>query len=197
VCFFSLLSSGRSFEGHLACIPFNIRYSNERRTFNEFSTSSYTRGTFVHHRGFRAWIGIHFGGQTSDGLPFNSVDKMLRPSSTLSAISLLLLGSLSGKALAGQVLTTSGFSTCLASADITVQKLDITYDNDAKTVKFDVAGTSAKSMNVTAVMNVTAYGKQVYQNSFNPCDSDTFVSELCPGKFGTYWLQKCHATGLS
>ena len=139
----------------------------------------------MHHRGFRARIGIHFGGQTSDGLAFNSVDKMLRPSSTLSAISLLLLGSLSGKALAGQVLTTSGFSTCLESADITVQKLDITYDNDAKTVKFDVAGTSAKSMNVTAVMNVTAYGKQVYQNSFNPCDSDTFVSELCPGKFGT------------
>jgi hypothetical protein len=140
----------------------------------------------VHHRGFGARIGIRFVGETSDRLAFNIVDKMLRPFSTLSAISLLLLGSLSGKALAGQVLTTSGFSTCLTSSDITVQKLDITYDNDAKTVTFDVAGTSARSMNVTAVLNVTAYGKQVYQNSFNPCDTATFVSQLCPGKFGTY-----------
>jgi hypothetical protein len=107
---------------------------------------------------------------------------MLRPLATFSSIPLLLLGSLSGAALADQVLTTSGFSTCLASSDITVQKLNITYDNDAKTVTFDVAGTSTKSMNVSAVLNVTAYGESVYSNSFNPCDSSTYVSQLCPGK---------------
>lgn len=101
-----------------------------------------------------------------------------------SAVSLLLLGILPGRALADQVLTTSGFSTCLTNSNITVQKLDITYDNDAKTVTFDVAGTSAKSMNVTAVLNVTAYGTQVYSNSFNPCVQPTFISQLCPGKFG-------------
>jgi hypothetical protein len=89
------------------------------------------------------------------GLPFQIIDKMLRPFSTLSTISLLLLGTLPGKALADQVLTTSGFSTCLTDSNITVQKLDITYNNDAKTVTFDVAGTSEKIMNVTAVLNVT------------------------------------------
>jgi hypothetical protein len=80
---------------------------------------------------------------------------MLRPFSTLSTISLLFLGALSGKALADQILTTSGFSTCLTNSNITVQKLDITYNNDAKTVTFDVAGTSEKVQNVTAVLNVT------------------------------------------
>ena len=116
------------------------------------------------------------------GLSFHIFDKMLRQFSAISAIS-LLLGALPGRALAAQILTTSGFSTCLTNSDITVQKLDITYDNDAKTVTFDVAGSSAKVMNVTAVLNVTAYGTQVYQNSFNPCDPSTFVSQLCPGKF--------------
>ncbi|PMD39976.1 TRP-domain-containing protein [Hyaloscypha variabilis F] len=111
---------------------------------------------------------------------------MLRPLATFSSIPLLLLGSLSGAALADQVLTTSGFSTCLASSDITVQKLNITYDNDAKTVTFDVAGTSTKSMNVSAVLNVTAYGESVYSNSFNPCDSSTYVSQLCPVPVGTF-----------
>jgi hypothetical protein len=113
---------------------------------------------------------------------FTIIDKMLRPFSTLSTISLFLLGALPGRVLADQVLTTSGFSTCLASSNITVQKLDITYDNNAKTVTFDVAGTSATVMNVTAVLNVTAYGVQVYQKSFNPCEPDTYVSQLCPGK---------------
>jgi hypothetical protein len=124
------------------------------------------------------------GAKHQTGLAFHIIDKMLRPFSSLSAISLLLFGALPGRVLADQVLTTSGFSTCLTSSNITVQKLDITYDNDAKNVTFDVAGTSTKSMNVTAILNVTAYGVQVYQNSFNPCDSATYVSQLCPGKFG-------------
>jgi hypothetical protein len=68
VCFFSLLSSGRSFEGHLACIPFNIRYSNERRVFNEFSTSSYYGRDIVHHRGFEARRGIHLWAKHQPGL---------------------------------------------------------------------------------------------------------------------------------
>jgi len=38
-------------------------------------------------------------------------------------------------------------------------------------------------MNVTAQLNVTAYGTTVYHNEFNPCDADTFVAKLCPGTF--------------
>jgi hypothetical protein len=106
---------------------------------------------------------------------------MLRP-----IVSLLLLGTLPARALAAQILKTSGFSTCLAGADITVQNVDIQYDNDNKTVTFNVAGTSTTSINVTAQLNVTAYGTQVYQNSFNPCDASTFVSQLCPVPSGSF-----------
>ena len=106
---------------------------------------------------------------------------MLRPS-----ISLLLLGALSARVLADQILKTSGFSTCLAGSDITVQNVDIEYNNDNKTVTFNVAGTSTKVQNVTAQLNVTAYGKQLYQNSFDPCDASTFVSQLCPVPSGSF-----------
>jgi hypothetical protein len=99
----------------------------------------------------------------------------------LSTISLLLLGTLPGRVLADQILKTSGFSTCLSAANITVQNLDIEYNNDQKTVTFDVAGTSTKVQNVTAQLNVTAYGISVYQNSFNPCSASTYVEQLCPG----------------
>jgi hypothetical protein len=106
---------------------------------------------------------------------------MVRSTSVLSAVSLLLLGTLPAGVLADQILKTNGFSSCLTGASITVQKSDIQYNNDKKQVTFDVAGTSTKSINVTASLEVTAYGTQVYQKSFNPCDSSTYVQQLCPG----------------
>lgn len=112
-----------------------------------------------------------------------SRDMMLRPFSTLSTISLLLLGTLPGRAFADQILQTSGFSTCLSGSTITVQNVDVAYNNDNHTVSFNVAGTSTQTMNVTAQLNVTAYGISVYQNSFNPCFTSTFVSQLCPGTY--------------
>ncbi|PQE27125.1 transient receptor potential ion channel protein [Rutstroemia sp. NJR-2017a WRK4] len=110
---------------------------------------------------------------------------MLRPIS-LSTISLFLLGTLPARVLADQILRTTSFSSCLDQSNIVVQKMDISYDNDAKTVTFNVAGTSNLSQNVTAQLNVTAYGLSVYQNSFNPCDESTKVAALCPLPIGTF-----------
>ncbi|KAF7949492.1 uncharacterized protein EAE97_003001 [Botrytis byssoidea] len=111
---------------------------------------------------------------------------MLRPISTLSTLSLALIGTLPGRVLAAQTLTTTGYTSCLADSNISVQKMAVTYDNDAKTVTFDVAGSSTKSQNVTAEINVTAYGISVYSKTFNPCDSTTFVEQLCPIPVGTF-----------
>ncbi|KAF7929463.1 uncharacterized protein EAE98_005381 [Botrytis deweyae] len=111
---------------------------------------------------------------------------MLRPISTLSTLSLVLIGTLPGRVLAAQTLTTTGYTSCLADSNISVQKMAVTYNNDAKTVTFDVAGSSTKSQNVTAEINVTAYGISVYSNTFNPCDSTTFVEQLCPIPVGVF-----------
>lgn len=80
------------------------------------------------------------------------------------------------------ILKTTGFTTCLDNSTITVTNLNVSYDRVAGAVTFDVAGTSSKRQNVTAALTVTAYGKQVYQKTFNPCDKDTKVDQLCPGK---------------
>ncbi len=98
----------------------------------------------------------------------------------------LLRAALAGALLAGQalgvdVLETVGFSSCNQNASVSVQRVDIKYNNDNKTVTFDVAGTSNEIQNVTAILNVTAYGQNIYSNSFDPCDQATFVQQLCPG----------------
>ena len=56
----------------------------------------------------------------------------------------------------------------------------IEYDNDAKVVTFDLSGSSSASQNVTASLDVVAYGISVYSNTFKPCDES--ISALCPGK---------------
>ena len=86
-------------------------------------------------------------------------------------------------AVAGDVLSSSGFTNCLNNATITVQTANVQFDRTSLTVTFDVAGTSSTEQKVTAELVVTAYGNQVYSKSFNPCDPATLVSELCPGMY--------------
>lgn len=94
----------------------------------------------------------------------------------------ILLASAPLHVLAGDVLQTNGFSSCLdGPSDIVVNKLDITFDRSTKKVVFDVSGTNEKSQKVMATLTVAAYGKNVYNRTFNPCDGDVKVDQLCPG----------------
>lgn len=101
------------------------------------------------------------------------------------------LAVLSKTALAKDVLGTSRFSSCQnGTATIKVDKVNIEYNKDNMTVIFDVAGRSTREQNVTASLSVTAFGSDIFSNSFNPCDSGTFVKQLCPGKDPTPGCQK-------
>ncbi|KAI9850891.1 MAG: hypothetical protein M1838_004870 [Thelocarpon superellum] len=106
--------------------------------------------------------------------------------------SLVLLATVSAPVLATDVLQTTGFNTCLQGAEIQVNQLDVEYSRVNNTVSFDVAGSSAAVHNVTASLTVTAYGNQVYQKDFDPCDPNTKVDQLCPvpaGNFGAHGSQ--------
>lgn len=99
-----------------------------------------------------------------------------------SRAALIILGLLPTQILAADTLSTSGFSSCSKDSEIQVKKLDISFTRSTKKLNFDVAGTNPKEQNVTASLTVHAYGKEVYSKDFNPCSSDNFVEQLCPGK---------------
>lgn len=101
-------------------------------------------------------------------------------------VSLVAL-SLFGSALSADTISTSGFSSCdTGDSAITVQNLDISFDKSTNKLTFNVAGTSAKSQDITASLLVTAYGKQVYNQTFDPCADSTKVDQLCPVPEGTF-----------
>ena len=95
----------------------------------------------------------------------------------------LLFGVIPAGVLCADILRTDGFSTCLDSKDVKVERIEIQYDRRTKELTFDLAGSSAKEQNVTASLDVSAYGQDVYQRDFDPCDGETFVEQLCPGMF--------------
>lgn len=95
-----------------------------------------------------------------------------------TAAAILLLGP--AHVLASNILKTNGYSLCSSNATIKVNNFNVQYDQSSNNVVFDVSGTSDKVQNVTVALVVYAYGKQVYEKDFNPCDSDSKVDELCP-----------------
>lgn len=102
---------------------------------------------------------------------------------------LVLLSTLPARVLGGDILSTQGYSLCSSDPTIQVQALDVQYDRSTNQVVFNVAGSSSKSQKVKAKIVVTAYGRQVYEKSFNPCDSDTYVEQLCPVPAGSFAAQ--------
>lgn len=108
----------------------------------------------------------------------------MRAHTTYSAMlaPFLLLASAPLGVLAGDVLKTNGYSSCLSGvSDIKVNKLDIEFDRSTKKIKFDVSGTNKKEQKVMAILKVNAYGKEVYNKEFDPCEGSTKVDQLCPG----------------
>lgn len=76
------------------------------------------------------------------------------------------------------MLETNGFSSCLNTSDIQVTRMNVKYDRTTNLVTFDLAGSSKSEQKVKAVLTVTAYGKEVYRNEFDPCDKN--MTQLCP-----------------
>ncbi|KAL9130318.1 MAG: hypothetical protein Q9217_001457 [Psora testacea] len=99
---------------------------------------------------------------------------------------LSVLGALFTYALGNDILKTSGFTQCIDGSKIEVQNLDIQFDRQANQLVFDVAGTSTEEQKVMALLSVSAYGKELYSNEFNPCDAATKVDQLCPIPAGTF-----------
>lgn len=112
---------------------------------------------------------------------------MVRPHAKWNALRVALAATtLATGALGDKILRTTGFTECGMDPSVNVNKVSMEFNNDQKLVTFDVSGSSTKEHKVMADLEVFAYGKSVYHNSFNPCSNDTFVDSLCPMPTGDF-----------
>lgn len=95
-----------------------------------------------------------------------------------TAAAVVLLGP--AQVAASNILKTDGYSLCSDNATITVNSFNVEYDQSTNNITFDISGSSNVEQNVTVTLIVNAYGEQVYTDEFNPCDTSTYVADLCP-----------------
>ncbi|OAA62607.1 ribosomal protein carboxylic ester hydrolase [Niveomyces insectorum RCEF 264] len=125
----------------------------------------------------------------------------LRRRSLLALAATAAMTCTQGTAAASQILATSGAGACASGSNnstgpVQLEQFAISYDNGNQSVTFDLAGNGSGSgsgsgsstpiQNVTLVLNVTVYGRQVYFDTINPCASSTFVQQLCPIPVGPF-----------
>ncbi|KAJ5653576.1 hypothetical protein N7490_000579 [Penicillium lividum] len=91
--------------------------------------------------------------------------------------------------LATDTLSTKGFDLCLTDSSIDITDLDITYTRSTRELVFELAGTSSEEQTITAELTVTAYGTQIYSESFKPCGDKVHVASLCPVPSGDFSAQ--------
>ena len=96
------------------------------------------------------------------------------------------LAMLVGRVAGEDILQTVGFTNCGSNSTIEVSAVDIQYKSEAKEISFDIRGVSGSTQNVTAILQVTAYGNDIFSQEFDPCDSNTFVEQFCPVPEGAF-----------
>ena len=83
---------------------------------------------------------------------------------------------------ATRLLESESLNPCQAVSGFTATLFNVVFTPDNGTFAFDVVGVSTISGNVTAVIDVTAYGINIYHDSVDPCDvtGSVDLSGLCP-----------------
>lgn len=72
--------------------------------------------------------------------------------------------------------------------------MNVKYDRSTNRVTFDLAGSSTTEQRVKAVLTVTAYGKEVYRNEFDPCEKN--MTQLCPRMTPNILLESFLGSGV-
>ncbi|KAL9053260.1 MAG: hypothetical protein Q9162_004868 [Coniocarpon cinnabarinum] len=108
---------------------------------------------------------------------------------SLPVLALAFIGLLPKYGSAGNVISTNGFESCMPNGTIAVKKMNVQFDRSTNKINFDVAGSSQEIQNVSAALEISAYGKQVYQKGFDPCGTEIHVPQLCPVPKGNFAAQ--------
>ncbi|KAK9240447.1 hypothetical protein V1525DRAFT_394987 [Lipomyces kononenkoae] len=102
-----------------------------------------------------------------------------------SAIVSLAVLATSRFVLADATIGTSTFYTCdNINATVIASNFSVSYSQQTQNITFDLAGTSVEQQNVTATISVSAYGKNLFNYTFHPCDYG--IKPLCPVPSGTF-----------
>ncbi|KAI9735833.1 MAG: hypothetical protein M1834_001298 [Cirrosporium novae-zelandiae] len=83
---------------------------------------------------------------------------------------------------ATRLIESSSLNTCMDNSSFTASLFNVVFTPDNNTISFDIVGVSSISGNVTAELQVIAYGYNILSETLDPCSMD--LSGMCPMNTG-------------
>ncbi|KAF1813480.1 TRP-domain-containing protein [Eremomyces bilateralis CBS 781.70] len=105
---------------------------------------------------------------------------------------LLLLPALIPSTSADRLLQSTALSACMKNPKFSASRFNVLFTPDDAIVHFNVTGNSLISGNVTAALDVFAYGYKAVSTDLNPCDSEDLAG-LCPMNTGPINIKNSNA----
>lgn len=87
-----------------------------------------------------------------------------------------------------KLLESSSLNPCMANSKFSATLFNVLFTPQNGSLTFTINGVSAISGNVTAQLDVIAYGLNIYKKIINPCDEKDFAG-LCPMNTGPIVLK--------
>lgn len=107
----------------------------------------------------------------------------MRPQSSLSyLISLLAAISLSSFASAEDIIQSNSLSSCMVGSNFTATLFNVVYTPKNSSISVNINGVSSLSGNVSAQLEVIAYGFTIVNETLNPCEMN--LAGFCPLQTG-------------
>jgi len=90
-------------------------------------------------------------------------------------------------ASAERIIESRSLLSCMEDSKFTASLFQVSFNPDTRVIAFDINGVSSINKNVTAVMQVYAYGYKVMDQVMDPCKSQ--MRGMCPMTEGVIDLQ--------
>jgi hypothetical protein len=97
-------------------------------------------------------------------------------------LSLLTVVSLSPFAFATNVIESNSLNSCKSGSNFTATLFNVAYTPNNNSIAININGVSSIQGNVTAQLEVTAYGFSIVNDTLNPCEMN--LSGFCPLQTG-------------
>ncbi|KAI1624980.1 hypothetical protein EDD37DRAFT_372505 [Exophiala viscosa] len=108
----------------------------------------------------------------------------MRPQTSFSYLLSLLLAtvSLTPSVLAENIIESSSLNSCQANSNFTATLFNVAYTPANSSIYLNINGVSSITGNVTALVQLIAYGFNILNDTINPCDDN--LSGFCPMQTG-------------
>lgn len=110
---------------------------------------------------------------------------MASPSTLVLTLFFLLLSPLVS---AEKLIRSNALTTCMPNSNFTASLFDLVFTPSNGSVAIEVEGVSSISGNITAQLDVYAYGFKIISTELDPCFADFDLAGMCPMNTGPFHL---------